>query len=266
MIGLKCDSGNITDCNESLMMYQNSSDGSSPVGCEKMLIFAANISSCGSYCEINNRRRRSIGDGLARKGWTLYSSVDEPDGTGDHENYFQQSTDVFDLNGAQYGNCVKKAVHIRSKNKHEPWFSLSGIYSDIVFLFSKDGKYTTRVSDSPHEIKYTRVLNPDYGLVLCILKFTVNFKLKSFFSIHCFNNYLGHGKCLDMEISYYIECSEEINVRKRRSEGLSCLTTTESFVAQTESPEMPGSATFKSVLILNTRADTNKPLITSFTS
>ena len=42
MIGLKCESGNITDCNDSLMMYQNSSDGQIPVGCEKMLIFAEN--------------------------------------------------------------------------------------------------------------------------------------------------------------------------------------------------------------------------------
>lgn len=166
MIGLKCESGNITDCNDSLMMYQNSSDGRIPVGCEKMLIFAENESSCGSYCDLNNKQRRSTADKIARKGWTLYTSVDTPDGTGDHENYFQRSTDVFELNGSHFKKCKKKAVHIRSRSKHEPWYSLSGIYSDIVFLFSKDGKYTRRVLDSPDDINYTRVLSPDYGLVL----------------------------------------------------------------------------------------------------
>ena len=166
LIGLECVSGNITDCNDSLMMYQNSSNGEIPVGCEKLLIFADNESSCGSYCDLNDKKRRSTADVIARKGWTLYTSVDKPDGTGDHENYFRQSSDVFELNGSQYKDCKKKALHIRSISKHEPWYSLSGIYSDIVFLFSKNGKYTTRVLDSPDDIKYTRVMNPEYGLVL----------------------------------------------------------------------------------------------------
>ena len=149
------------------MMYQSSSYGEVPAGCERMLIFANNESSCGSYCDLNEKKRRSTEDEIVRKGWTLYTSVDKPDGTGDHENYFQQSSDVFELNGSQFRDCKKKAIHIRSRIKHEPWYSLSGIYSDIVFLFSKDGKYTTRVLDSPDAIKYTRVVNPEYGLVLC---------------------------------------------------------------------------------------------------
>ena len=83
--------------------------------------------------------------------------------------------------------------------------------------------------------------------------------------VHCFNNYLGHGKCIDMEISYYIECSKKVYVRNKRNGALSYMATTESPVSLNILPEIPDPPTAKSVLILSTRADTNKPLTASFT-
>ena len=161
MIGLTCDSGIITDCNISLKAHRNFSSDIVPAGCEKQLFFSEANSSCGSYCDFGHLQRRSA-ESFIRKGWTLYTSVDKPDGTGDHENYFQQSKDVYELNGSKYTKCKKKAVHIRSRSKHEPWYSLSGIYSDIIFLFSKNNVYRETI-DSPDDISYTRVLSPDYG-------------------------------------------------------------------------------------------------------
>ena len=143
------------------MTQQNLSSSKVPDGCEKMLIFSEVNGSCGAHCNLGHKNRRSI-KAPVRKGWTLYTSVDNPGGTGDHENYFPQSTDVYELDGSKYRKCGKKAVHIRSKNKHEPWYSLSGIYSDIIFLFSKNNRYTIEAQFSD-DIKYTRALNPDYG-------------------------------------------------------------------------------------------------------
>ena len=68
-----------------------------------------------------------------------------------------------------------------------------------------------------------------------------------------------------MEISYYIECSEKVNVRNKRNVGLSCMATTESSASMNILPKTPDPQIAKSVLILNTRADTNKPLTASFT-
>ena len=70
-----------------------------------------------------------------------------------------------------------------------------------------------------------------------------------------------------MEISYYIECSAKVHVRNKRSEGLSCMTQTESLVSpkRPKIPEIPDPQIAKSVLILNTGTDTNKPLTVSFT-
>ena len=82
------------------------------------------------------------------------------------------------------------------------------------------------------------------------------------YSIHCFNNYRGHGKCIDMEISYYIECYEKVQIRNKRSESLSCLafeSTTQPSIITTTQPSLP-----KVALILSSRADTNKPFTASF--
>ena len=49
-IGLECDTGNITDCNESLATHQNASE-IMPNGCEDKLIFGQNNGLCGTFCK-----------------------------------------------------------------------------------------------------------------------------------------------------------------------------------------------------------------------
>ena len=90
--------------------------------------------------------------------------MDNPQGTGDHENYLKK-TNAFSLDGEKYEKCQKKAVHIRTKYLHEPWYSLRGIYPDITLLFSKNSKYSTipRPGAPTGDISYTRTLSPDYG-------------------------------------------------------------------------------------------------------
>jgi len=92
--------------------------------------------------------------------------LDNPQGTGDHENFFKK-TEAFSLGGQKYEKCQKKAVHIRTRYMHVPWYSLSGIYPDITLLFSKNSKYFTDPSDpldsNPGDISYTRTLSSDYG-------------------------------------------------------------------------------------------------------
>ena len=85
-------------------------------------------------------------------------SVDDTDGTGDHENYLVETKTVFALDGIEYGDCKKIAVHIRSRSRHEPWYGLSGKYSDIIFLFSERTKNETSV-----HVGYTRSLHADFG-------------------------------------------------------------------------------------------------------
>ena len=90
--------------------------------------------------------------------------MDNPQGTGDHENYLK-NTEAYDIDGSKYGKCRKKAVNIRSRNMHEPWYSLSGIYDDVTLLFSRNSRYYSAsvLESSPDDISYTRTLSPKYG-------------------------------------------------------------------------------------------------------
>ena len=90
-------------------------------------------------------------------------SVDDTDGTGDHENYLVETKTVFALDGIEYGDCKKIAVHIRSRSRHEPWYGLSGKYSDIIFLFSKRKKFYISEPLKPDPVQYRRALRADYG-------------------------------------------------------------------------------------------------------
>ena len=92
-------------------------------------------------------------------------SVDNTDGTGDHENYLVKAEEVFELDGTEYRNCSKKAVHIRSRSRHEPWYGLSGIYSNIIFLFSKRSKFflTSPIKHWHTAVHYKRSLSAEYG-------------------------------------------------------------------------------------------------------
>ena len=95
-------------------------------------------------------------------------SYDDPDGTGDHENYMSKSNEIFALDGTKYSQCEKKALHIRSRNSHEPWYGLTGKYSDLTFLFSNDTNFyraseNLKSFDGDIKRKYTRILSADYG-------------------------------------------------------------------------------------------------------
>lgn len=45
----------------------------------------------------------------------LLFSIDTPDGSGDHENYFLNANQAYESDGTRYSNCFKKALTIRSK-------------------------------------------------------------------------------------------------------------------------------------------------------
>jgi len=76
-IGLECDTGNITDCNDSLATHQNASE-IIPNGCEDKLIFGLNRGLCGTFCKqdsdghvITKRSENKI----LRSGWTIYARL-----------------------------------------------------------------------------------------------------------------------------------------------------------------------------------------------
>ena len=49
-----------------------------------------------------------------------FFSIDDCDNTGDHENYFKDVTEAYEIDGTKYTDCKKKAVTYRSKNEHKP--------------------------------------------------------------------------------------------------------------------------------------------------
>ena len=71
-------------------------------------------------------------------------SVDDCNGTGDHENYFKDITDAYEfngeLNGIKYTDCRKKAVSYRSKYEHEPLSML--LEHDFFLLNQETGHYS----------------------------------------------------------------------------------------------------------------------------
>ena len=84
-------------------------------------------------------------------------SIDNCDNTGDHENFFDRSTDAYEIDGTKYTNCTKQAVRYRSKEDHKFLPSLKG----TVFLLFDGFKY------SP--VNYTQfatqqaILNPKFS-------------------------------------------------------------------------------------------------------
>ena len=85
--------------------------------------------------------------------------MDTPEsGSGDHENYLKDSKDAYDIkdNGKikEFCNCEKKAVVIRQKVTHRPWYSLA----EFNLVFSKPiPRYQYMSTD------YEKSLNPSYG-------------------------------------------------------------------------------------------------------
>ena len=68
-------------------------------------------------------------------------SIDDCDGTGDHENYFKDITDAYEIDGTKYTDCRKKAASYRSKYEHKPLSRL--INSVFVLLNQETGRYQT---------------------------------------------------------------------------------------------------------------------------
>ena len=65
-------------------------------------------------------------------------SIDDCDNTGDHENFFDDLTDAYEIDGTHYTNCTKTAVRYRSREEHKFLSSLT----KIVFLLNDGSKYT----------------------------------------------------------------------------------------------------------------------------
>ena len=96
-------------------------------------------------------------------------NTDSPIGTGDHEHYFyylngKNRLEVLDPDGNIYSNCHKKAIHVRKKETHEPWWDLSSSYT---LLFSKESIYSDFQERKRDEIEndsiYMTTLKPNYG-------------------------------------------------------------------------------------------------------
>lgn len=134
LIGLTCESGEFSDCN------LDEPTESVHFGCGSVLFFSDKRSSCGSLCKSERKKRSDFG----REGWTrFFTNNDTPKGTGDHEHYFDyiggtkpDLLKVYDSSGTAYTGCVKKAIHIREKDTHSPWWSLRNSYT---LLFSDHG-------------------------------------------------------------------------------------------------------------------------------
>ena len=84
--------------------------------------------------------------------------MDTPDGTGDHENYFLDKSDAYELDGTEYKDCIKKAVNIRSKTEHESWTAI-----DKTFLFSSGFKFMYYDMMDPFIKDQIPVLRPEYS-------------------------------------------------------------------------------------------------------
>ena len=141
-----------------------------------------------------------------------FFSLDDPSGSGDHENIYGSAQDyfekIYDSNGKVFSGCVKKAVNIREIQSHIPWHSLSNnpiVFSDLDAKNTKFSEMTeSDLVEVRNSIRYTKAVNPSYGWDC---HFLVNDS--SIFSIHCFNQNATTPviNCADMEISYYFECS-----------------------------------------------------------
>ena len=99
--------------------------------------------------------------------WQLFIfSIDDCDGTGDHENYFKDITDAYefngDLNGIKYTNCRKKAVSYRSKYEHKPLSML--LENDFLLLNKKTGHYSYLLRQELRD--NNEILNPEFSWVV----------------------------------------------------------------------------------------------------
>ena len=105
-------------------------------------MFSDSNNQCGKLCKSNRSKRSALPPNATIKtGWTVfYMNTDHPNGTGDHEHYFyyvdgdHDRLTVYDSDGQAYSDCTKKAIHVREKDSHVPWWTLATSYT---LLFSK---------------------------------------------------------------------------------------------------------------------------------
>ena len=91
--------------------------------------------------------------------FTSCFSIDDCDGTGDHENYFNDITDAYEIDGTKYTNCKKIAVSYRSKYEHKP---LSRIIESNFLLFDRvTGSYSPLFQQQLLDKK--EVIDPKYS-------------------------------------------------------------------------------------------------------
>ena len=149
-------------------------------------MFSESNNQCGKLCESNRSKRSASPKSDAIKtGWTpFYMNADHPNGTGDHEHYFfyingdHNRLRVYDSDGQAYTNCKKKAIHVREKGSHVPWWTLATSYTLLFskFKYNADTDYFGIQTNSEDELKsraiqknikndqtYSISLKPDYG-------------------------------------------------------------------------------------------------------
>ena len=100
----------------------------------------------------------------------IFSSLDTPNDSGDHENYFvmaDEETEIYGSEGRLYNNCTKKAVHIREIETQIPWHSLT----EFTLVFSNLSTNDFAVMDhsslllefKSEKVKFTKAVDPSFG-------------------------------------------------------------------------------------------------------
>ena len=88
-------------------------------------------------------------------------SLDTPiSGSGDHENFFTDTQNIFELNGAEYRQCEKIAMKIRSKEEGKLWFALN---NTIIFSTKGSGRTKYYLADIENEDIHSHMTESSYS-------------------------------------------------------------------------------------------------------
>ena len=121
-------------------------------------------------------------------------SIDDCDGTGDHENYFKDITAAYEIDATSYTDCRKTAASYRSK--YERGLSKAClcflIKRRVAIQLSFNSNYLAKKKLSTQSSR--ELLIPPLFILI-------------FFSLHLFKNYGNSNKCVDMEVTYFLECT-----------------------------------------------------------
>ena len=99
-----------------------------------------------------------------------FFSLDTPDLRGDHENndYLKQLEGdqlIYDEAGKFYGNCQRKAVHIREVENSIFWVLSENpmVFTNLTTGRKLDISVEKDLNEARKSIKYTKSVNPEYG-------------------------------------------------------------------------------------------------------